>query len=449
MEVKELSALRPSLVVIAAVTLVGCGGDGSSPPFGQTWSSPHFAYAARTQDSTVCGGVVDRLEEHFALVNAYLGVDWPDRVIPYYKYMDEDDLDSHSTCPRDGTACTNRGVVHSALVLDGHELIHAYMDHIGRPPSMFQEGLAEALSPRGNLFPAPSQTWREVLAASATNGVPARVAYTGGAWLVSYLLRTFGPARFVSLYSALPPDADEVAVAAAFQQSYGKSLDDVWAAALSSGPLAQGVPIWECASAPVGLGSAPAQLAEQCDGSGSFATMVLDQLTVLNWQDLTLDWGLNIAGCDLARQLFVERVPSGLDVGAMALPGGTYYLASLVDTGTVGFATAPNAMTTICADAAPIDLPSTSQTLTLAIADGPAPWFVKLHPTASSEVNLKRQSDDWYVPDVTVADVELCADCTSPCQLFDETTPVADGQILRIGGLGTPAGVTVVRLTYH
>jgi hypothetical protein len=432
---------------------VGCSDDGFNLPTGQSWSSAHFAYSARAGDSAVCASVVDQLEAHFALVNAYLGLTWPGGVIDYYKYVDAADLATHSDCPPEAVACSSERNVQSPLVLDGHELVHVYVRHLGRPPAMFEEGLAEALTPRGRVFPAPTETWRQVLdTPPLAGGVPPPIAYWGGAWLTSYLLRTFGPASFVALYAALARDADETAVATAFQQVYGAALDDVWDQARQQAPSEQGEPIWECAADPLSLGGAPAELGDRCDGRGGYATFSLTETSALTWHDVTLSSGFNVAGCDPVQQLFVQQLAwtGPIEVGALALPAGTYYLASMAGAGAVGLSAAPNVVAPACADAAPFALPPSSSNLTLAIGDGPGPWFAKLHPTGSATVTLAREWDDPTVPDVTAATVEICADCSTACQPFDSSVavPVADGQLLRLSGLSAPGGATVARFSY-
>ena len=283
-------------------------------------------------------------------------------------------------------------------------------------------------------------------------GVPPPIAYWGGAWLTSYLLRTFGPASFVALYAALARDADETAVATAFQQVYGAALDDVWDQARQQAPSEQGEPIWECAADPLSLGGAPAELGDRCDGRGGYATFSLTETSALTWHDVTLSSGFNVAGCDPVQQLFVQQLAwtGPIEVGALALPAGTYYLASMAGAGAVGLSAAPNVVAPACADAAPFALPPSSSNLTLAIGDGPGPWFAKLHPTGSATVTLAREWDDPTVPDVTAATVEICADCSTACQPFDSSVavPVADGQLLRLSGLSAPGGATVARFSY-
>jgi hypothetical protein len=443
---------RAARAAVLTVCVIGCGGGGPNLPNGQTWSSTHFIYSARAGDTGACDGVTDRLEAHFALLNAYLGLTWPGGAIRYYKYQDAADLGAHSDCPPLAIACSNDHIVQSPLTLDGHELVHVYVRHLGRPPAMFEEGLAEALSPRGRVFSAPTQSWRDVLSTPAlAGGVPPPIAYWGGAWFVSHLLRWQGGAvPFVALYSALAQDADEAAVASAFQQVYGAALDDVWQHAQSSDPAEEGVPLRECAADTIVLGGATADLRDRCDGRGSFATFTLAAEDAVAWQAVTLTSGFNVASCDLGHELDAEWLAGALETGALALPAGSYYVAPMAGTGALGLVEAPNAVARGCVDAAPLLLPAASDSLTLAIGDSPDAWFVRLHPERAASVTLARAWDDPIVPNVMSATVEIC-DCSTPCQPFDNAvaTPVADGQVLRISGLTAPAGATVVRFSYY
>jgi hypothetical protein len=400
--------------------------------------------------------VVDRLEAHFALLNGYLGLTWPGGLVHYYKYVNAADLAAHADCPDLAVACSSERVVQSPLVLDGHELVHVYVRHLGRPPAMFEEGLAEALTPRGRVFAAPVQSWRDVLdAPPLAGGVPPPIAYLGGAWFVAYLLRHQGAGPFVAFYAALAQHADQTAVAGAFQQIYGAALDDVWQQAQVTDLAEPGVPLWECTADPVVRGGAAADLSDRCDGRGSFATFSVAAEDALAWQDLTLTSGFNVAGCDLGRELHVEQIAwtGALETGALALPAGSYYLAPTAGTGAVALVAAPGAVASTCADTAPLLLPAASSNLTLAIANGTDPRFVRLRPdqSASVSVTLARQWDDPIVPDVTAATVAVCPDCANACQPFDNSvaTTIADGQILRITGLNAPGGATVVRFSYR
>lgn len=440
-------------MVLAAV-LAGCHDGGPHLPSGQAWSSTHFIYAARPGDSGACDGVTDRLEAHFALVNAYLGLTWPGGDVHYYKYVDHQDLAAQSDCAPQVDACSGVGTVQSPHTLDGHELIHVYVRHLGRPPPLFEEGLAEALTPQGRIFPAPTESWREVLnAAPLSGGVPAPIAYWGGAWFVSYLLRNQGPAPLLALYAALPRDAGEAEVATTFQQIYGAALDDVWDRARAIEPTEPGVPLWECAADPLSIGGPPADLDNRCDGRGPFAALALDQDSVLTWSSVTLSSGFNLVACEPSRRFFVEQIAwtGALEIGALALPAGKYYLAPTAGTGAVAVSVVPNVLAPTCGAAASMALSAASSNLTLAVANGPDPWFVKLHPAQNPSVTLGREWDDPIVPDLTVAAVDLCTDCSGACQPFDNSVAVlvADGQILRLGGLNAPTGATVVRFSYR
>jgi hypothetical protein len=85
----------------------------------------------------------------------------------------------------------------SPRVLDDHEPIHVYTGPLGHPPALFEEGLAEALAPRGRSFMAPQQSWRDILATPRQpDGIWPAVDHAGGAWFITHLMRRFGPERF-------------------------------------------------------------------------------------------------------------------------------------------------------------------------------------------------------------------------------------------------------------
>jgi hypothetical protein len=452
----SLMAKRMALRSVAALMAIGagCGGNSIDLPHGQVWTSAHFRYTARADDHSVCDGVVDRLEAHFAALHAYLGIDWPGGMIDYYKFRDQADLDAHSQCALLADACRIGSGIQSPRVLHGHELIHVYTMRLGHPPPMFEEGLAEALSPEGRGFLEPNKTWQEVLGAPPRmDGVPASIAYWGGAWFVAYLLRHHDVKTFLAFYAAVPATAAEAEVAAAFQQAYGVALDDEWQRALTDDPDEKGVPIWECAADPMTLGGAAADLSDRCDGRGSFATFDLSAETSLAWYDDELSNGFNVASCAVDSVFHVLQIgwTGALETGALSLPTGRYYVAPMVGSGTIGLQASANAVAVSCADAAPLLLPATARNLTLVIGDGPdARYVMPQHPDKTT-FELARQWDDPIVANVMMATVEVCSDCSSSCVPFDNSvaTNISNGQILRITGLNAPPGATVVRFGYQ
>jgi len=258
---------------------------------------------------------------------------------------------------------------------------------------------------------------------------------------------------FLRFYATLAQHADQVAVATVFQQVYGASLDDVWDQARVASPTEPGVPIWECASDSLTLDGTAADLSDRCDGRGRVATFSLAGSGALAWQGLTLSSGFNVTGCDPSKLLYVQQIgwTGALETGALALQAGRYSVAPVAGTGAVGLLAAGDVIASACAEAAPLDLPASASNVTLAIGNSSDPRFVRLHPAAGQALTLARQWDDPVVPDVTVAQVELCLDCSGACQPFDDSMAVAfaDGQILRISALDAPSGITVVRFSYR
>jgi len=433
---------------------VGCN-DPMNLPSDQVWTSAHFRYATRADDTGVCPDVVDKLEAHFALVNAYLGIEWPGGTIDYYKYRNATDFVYNSDCPQRSTACANGWAIQSPLALDRHELVHVYTRHLGRPPAMFEEGLAEALAPAGRTFGAPTQSWQEVLGAPPlAGGLPADIAYWGGAWFVAHLLRHHPVPTFIAFYSTARAAADEAEVAATFQQIYGVALDDEWRHAQTEDANEAGVPIWECTADPMALGGAAADLSERCDGSGAFATFDLAQETSLVWYDADLSsGGFNLARCALDSDLHIEGVGwnGALETGALSVPAGHYTVAPFMGFGTLGLGVAANAVAATCADAVPVVLPPAARYLTLAIGNSPDARYVKLRHPDGATVELARSWDSPLVPKVMAASVEVCTDCSGTCAAFDNSveTPLSDGQVLRLGGLNAPSGATAVRFGYR
>jgi hypothetical protein len=415
--------------------------------------SEHFRYAAWSDDSTVCDGVAGMLETHFSLVHAYLDLDRPlvDRPIRYLKLRDQADLDRNSGCPPSAVACAGDHGIASARTLDGHELIHAYLRPLGRPPAMLEEGIAEALAPQGRMFVAPREDWRQVLAAPAVEpGVPAPIAYWAGGWFVAYLLRVHGPRPFLTFYAGVAPDAAPEEVALQFQAAYGVSLDDTWKQARASAPVSNGVPIWECAGAPVSFDVPVRELREQCDGAGPYSTFELAAATSLRWSDARLPAGFNLSGCGMDGSLHMQQlawVGPG-EIGALALPAGRYYLAPTVGAGSIGLRASTGVVGADCLLAAPFSLADEATHLTFGLANSDDAFYAKVDHSSRSSFELTRLWDDPIVPNEIVAVVEICADCaTTACQPFDGLTSaqVATGSIFRLTNLVAPQGATLVR----
>jgi hypothetical protein len=448
---------RLSLLLLG-LSALACSGSHNTGhldlPKDQVWTSPHFRYAARADDPEVCGGVVDKLEIHLQALTTYLGLPWNGSVISYYKFRDLADYQANSPCPPGSGACTKiPPEVHSPLTLHGHELVHIYMSMGSgvRPPGLFEEGIAEALSPERRTFPAPRESWRDIMAIPPPEEEsPVPPNYWYGGWFVSYLLRHFGPAPFVSFYRAATSDHSASAIAQVFQNAYGLSLDDLWSQAQASTPSIAGIPVWECVSAePLVFGKAGTSLRDRCDGHGPFAGLDLAKPTAFTWSESGTT-GFAISSCSVDEWLTLAMPLADLFGGAVALQAGKYYVKPFEGSqGTVSFAQASNVLASDCHVLSPFvlrDKPGDS--LRLAIANSAAPWFAMPQMPGRTSFTLTNRS--YPDAEATAATVEVCDTCEGPCRtlaLLSETQ-ISNGMVLRFTNLTSPDGASQNRLDY-
>jgi hypothetical protein len=448
------------LVLPFCALVLSCSEPHLDLPNDQIWTSPHFRYAARAGDAEVCSGVVDQLEAHLQTLTTYLGLPWTGTVIGYYKFRDLADYHSNSGCSQATDGCaTPIPDVRSTWTLQGHELVHIYTRPLGSPPALFEEGLAEALSPEGRAFPAPSQSWRDILATPAKDGAAAVINYSAGGWFVTYLLREFGPAPFVAFYRAAALDHSAAAVAEQFQNVYGLNLDDVWSQAQASAPVLGGVPVWECASAePIVMGGADARVGGGCDGRDTYAGLELPQPTTFEWSIANLKL-FTISSCTADGWLRTE-IPStfGIEAGAVSLPAGKYYVAPGFKTKpsdipqTIAFSEESGLLGPDCNAPRRLTLRPTQDTndLILSMANTAVPWFAVPQIRTGKSVPMQRLPDNPYHPTTMVATVEVCNTCQGSCLILDSASElqVLPGMVLRFTNLTAPEGATVIRLSY-
>jgi hypothetical protein len=444
-------------ILVLAVLVPSCKSADLDLPKDLVWASSHFRYAARASDPAVCPAIVDQLENHLATITNYLGLSWTGGVIGYYKFLDLADYHSNSGCP-DGTDgfATDIPDVRSIWTMQPHELVHIYTQHLGHPPALFEEGIAEALSPEGRTFQAPSQSWREILAIPPKDGVQAPIQYSAGGWFVTYLLQKFGPEALMGFYGAAARNRGVSAVAESFQEVYGFSLDDIWSQAQTSAPVLAGVPVWECASGePIALDGVDARIGGRCDGRQFYARLELSQATTLGWSNTNLRV-FTISSCSGVDGLHTA-IPAtfGIETGAIALPGGAYYVASGSKTKTttpqtIAFLEAGNVLGPSCEALSRISLPFTEATndLIISIADTTVPWFAIPQIRPGQTVPMQRLSDDPKNPTKMFATVELCETCLGPCLPLNSESYVMPQMVLRFTNLVAPEGATVIRLGY-
>ena len=232
------------------------------------WTSTHFLYYAESDDPDPCEAIMDRLEQHFAVMQAFFGFDWSaGATIRYDKYRDQASFEAGANCGATAAACESYGTVKSTIAFDQHELIHAYLTPGGRAPVLLEEGVAVVLTWQNMICDAisdptpPELSWADAVRV-VDPAVDTRV-YLAGARLVGHLLRRYDPALFMRLYRAFPGNTTPEMFDAQMTSIYGKSADAMWAEAV---PDAGCVSTWPCAQAPVPLDGSTTHLDTSCPG---------------------------------------------------------------------------------------------------------------------------------------------------------------------------------------
>jgi hypothetical protein len=261
---------RCTPAVLAAALAAGCGG-GVTPTrwsSDQTWSSAHFVFHAKPDDSSVDATAVDALEAHAAVTALrWLGLS-PDAwgPIDYFKYHDENELVAAGS-PCNDRPCTTlfesgRIEIHTPLAIDEHELTHGYVLGSSCAPPLFREGLAVSAScdPANEPLyrtsadhpPWLTLSWRDL--GDFTGPAPA--AYQPAGALVTWIVDQWGVASFMSFYRSLRCNMSNDQIAAAFDAHYGQSLDGVWNAMTAAPRRRLCAFTWGCSESPM-FGAVP------------------------------------------------------------------------------------------------------------------------------------------------------------------------------------------------
>jgi hypothetical protein len=240
-------------VSIPASHLVGAFLDRYSPP-----PPPRIAAAVPDQD----GWLLDRESQHF-IYYTQPGQSIPDwavelhettyaevtRLFPeakapkikYYKYRSQTDLQQVFGRPRKGYAyqTSEAGTVHSVYSCHPHEVVHAITFAVGRPPALFEEGLAVAYDwrfalERGNVHAlARSRLVQQqllplhsILTIREFRAHDSPTVYIEAGSFVKYLMDTYGPDKMRSLFT-LPRYSDVQEIEVAFKALYGQSISEM------------------------------------------------------------------------------------------------------------------------------------------------------------------------------------------------------------------------------
>jgi hypothetical protein len=201
--------------------------------------SEHFVYYAQPSQS-IPDWAVKLHETTYTKVTQLFPVTGAPK-IQYYKYRSQTDLEQVFGRSRKGYAYqTNEGsIVHSVYSCHPHEVIHAVTYSIGRPPALFEEGLAVAYDwrfaleegevhalARGKLLQQKLFPLRSILTTRGFEAYNSITAYVEAGSFVKYLIDTYGPDKMRSLFT-LPRHSDLREIEAAFQGAYSQSLSEM------------------------------------------------------------------------------------------------------------------------------------------------------------------------------------------------------------------------------
>jgi hypothetical protein len=161
--------------------------------------------------------------------------------IKYYRHPSQTNLGQAFGHSWKGYATqTDEGsAVHSVLSCHPHEVIHAITFAAGRPPALFEEGVAVAYDWRFALDEGDVHTLARrrlvqqelyplysLLSTREFQAYDDPAVYAEAGSFVKYLIDTYGPGKMRSLF-ALPRHSDPQEIETAFQEIYGQSISEV------------------------------------------------------------------------------------------------------------------------------------------------------------------------------------------------------------------------------
>jgi len=201
--------------------------------------SKHFIYYTQPGQS-IPDGSVELHEFTYAEVTK-LFPEARGTKIKYYRYRSQTDLQQAFGRPRKGyTYQTDEGsAVHSVYSCHPHEVIHAVTYSMGRPPALFEEGLAVAYDwrfalekgnvhalARGKLVQQKLFPLHSFLTTREFQAYDSPTVYIEAGSFVKYLMDTYGPDKMRSLFT-LPRYSDSRQIEIAFKAIYGQSLSEM------------------------------------------------------------------------------------------------------------------------------------------------------------------------------------------------------------------------------
>jgi hypothetical protein len=201
--------------------------------------SKHFVYYTQP-DQSIPDWAVELHETTYAEVTR-LFPEAKATKIKYYKYHSQTDLQQVFGRPRKGYAyqTSEGGTVHSVYSCHPHEVIHAITFAVGRPPALFEEGLAVAYDwrfalergnvhalARGRLVQQKLLPLHSILTIREFQAYDSPTVYIESGSFVKYLMDTYGPDKMRSLFT-LPRYSDSRQIEIAFKAIYGQSLSEM------------------------------------------------------------------------------------------------------------------------------------------------------------------------------------------------------------------------------
>jgi hypothetical protein len=199
-------------------------------------------------------------------------------------------------------------------------------------------------------------------------------AYSAGAWLVGYLLSTYEPSRFLSLYRALGRDADSAQMDVACAQVYGRSLADLWAAALAEDQPRNTCP-WQCGGPPLPLDGSAVDTSGIC-GVDIARPFSLAAGATISLSTTAADLALGPCGqAAVPGALLFGNMPDGV-LALYHLEAGSYFLLHNSVAGSiVGNGDASGSLNPACALASDV-APLSRSVVYAAVPPSSATWFL-------------------------------------------------------------------------
>jgi hypothetical protein len=219
-------------------------------------STAHAVYYAERGagvDVRRCEAFLVRLETVFGA--APLG-----RRFEYHRHSSAAEIRALAGFPATGVTALATGRVDSVLPYHPHELVHVVTGRLGRPPALFSEGLAVALTSGGRAngrelddvardFVAGRGQLVEVLRTFALDAAARDYALAGS--FVAFLLDRYGSERMVAFLRTCPEPRDsDHALSAAYGRSFA-TLADEWETSLAAARGAR--PWYDVATWPASL----------------------------------------------------------------------------------------------------------------------------------------------------------------------------------------------------